>query len=71
MDKYVTVQGDMWDGIAYKVYGDETKMSELIQANVRHKDIYVFPAGIELDVPETVSEDKAVISGTVPVWRTD
>lgn len=30
---YKTIQGDTWDGIAVKVYGDEKYMNELLEAN--------------------------------------
>ena len=30
---YTTIQGDVWDLIAYKLYGDEKYMKNLIEAN--------------------------------------
>lgn len=49
---YTTKQGDMWDSIAYKVYGDEYKMHYLMDANKEYVKIVIFPAGIALAVPE-------------------
>lgn len=69
MSKYRSVQGDMWDSIAYKVYGDEGLMNRLIEANSKYREIQVFPAGIELDIPELVSEEESEISDSVPIWR--
>lgn len=69
MSKYRSVQGDMWDSIAYKVYGDESLMNKLIEANSAYREIQVFPAGIELDIPELTSAEESEILGTVPVWR--
>ena len=69
MSKYRSVQGDMWDNIAYKVYGDETQMHRLIEANIKYRDIQVFPAGIELDVPDLETEEETLIAQSVPVWR--
>lgn len=69
MSKYRSVQGDMWDSIAYKVYGDETKMNILIETNTKYKNIQVFPAGIELNIPELETEEETLIVPDVPVWR--
>lgn len=69
MSSYRTVQGDMWDIIAHKVYGDEKKMNVLIEANPSYRDVYIFPAGAVLNVPDL--EDRTEIQGTgsAPVWR--
>ncbi|MCD5324780.1 MULTISPECIES: tail protein X [Pontibacillus] len=48
---YETLQGDTWDGIAYKFYKDETKMIELLRANPVHINTVIFSAGISLDIP--------------------
>jgi phage tail protein X len=52
MRKYMTIQGDMWDGIAKKIYGDETYMNALLEANPAYLSIVVFSSGLELNVPE-------------------
>lgn len=49
---YTTVQGDMWDSIAYKCYGDESGINVLMAGNENYVDTVVFPAGIVLTVPE-------------------
>lgn len=49
---YVTSAGDMWDKIAYDQMGSEDFMGELIRNNDELVDIVVFPAGIEVDIPE-------------------
>ena len=51
MSSYRTIQGDMWDSIAYKLYGDERYMIDLLKANQEYRHIYVFPANISLRVP--------------------
>lgn len=43
---YYTIQGDMWDGIAKKLYDDESGVNALLEANQQYADIVVFPAGI-------------------------
>ncbi len=64
--KYITVQGDMWDSIAYNLYGDETKMDVLIAENPELAYVYIFSAGVELQVPDADVNSSA--SG-LPLWK--
>lgn len=63
---YTTVQGDMWDLIAEKVYGDTKYTDVLLSANPEHRMIYIFSAGIELEVPEV--EEKST-ADDLPPWK--
>lgn len=45
---YTTIQGDMWDLIAFKVYGMEAYISKLLEANEDLREITVFPSGVEI-----------------------
>lgn len=65
MKTYTTIQGDMWDSIAYKLYGDERYMCLLMQSNLELLDIFVFGAGTVLTVPELESGADA----DLPSWR--
>ncbi len=62
---YTTVQGDKWDSIAYKEMGSTNHTDKLINANLRYKDYYIFPAGIVLDIPEV---SKRNYDG-MPPWK--
>lgn len=42
----------MWDSIAYKLTGSTDVTAQLIEANLAMSDIYIFSAGIVLNVPE-------------------
>lgn len=67
MRKYRTVQGDTWDLIAYREYsglGGEKLTSILIEANPEHIDTVIFPAGIELVLPEV----SVPMSKSLPPW---
>lgn len=64
---YTTVQGDAWDYIAYKIWGDEKYMKQLIEANWRHLDVLVFPSGVVLNVPDLTEE----MQEEKPFWRDD
>ena len=41
---YTTVQGDMWDSIAYQFYGDVKYIGLLLQNNADLLEIYGFSA---------------------------
>lgn len=65
MDIYMTVQGDTWDMIAKKVYGDEKKMDFLMENNFPLLDHFIFPAGVEVRVTELSESDIQEL----PKWR--
>ncbi len=67
MAEYITIQGDTWDAIAYRLYGDESYMKDLIEANRPHIDTMVFPSGTVLQVPEMVKDEEY----DAPFWRED
>lgn len=62
---YTTIQGDMWDSIAYKLYGSEHALNVLLKANPQYEAVVVFPAGITLNVPEY----SAPTPNELPPWR--
>ena len=62
---YTTVQGDMWDSIAYNFYGDVKYIGLLLQNNPDLLGIYVFSAGTKVYIPELPEEDEE----DVPEWR--
>ena len=56
MKQYRTVQGDTWDLIAKKQYGDEKKLDILMMNNFSLLNYVIFPAGILVDIPELPDE---------------
>ena len=67
MSTYTTKSGDMWDAIAYLAYGSTAHTAKLIMANPVYADVYFFPAGVELTVPDLHETD--VDASFVPPWR--
>lgn len=63
-----TVQGDTWDTIAQRVYGNTLRTQNLMEAreNVRLLDFQMFPAGIEVTAPEI---DESILQDDLPEWR--
>lgn len=65
---YTTVAGDRWDTIAYRAYGDETKMGEIIRANKFMPITSELTPGIVLNIP--ILEGTTIKAGAIlPPWR--
>jgi len=62
---YTTKQGETWDLIAYKIWGDEYLCGELIDSNPNYSEYLIFPRGINLIVPDIERE----VQETLPPWR--
>ena len=58
---YKTIQGDTWDGIAVKVYGDEKYMNELLEANQAYREIIIFPANVSLSLPNIQTQTTTIL----------
>lgn len=65
LDTYQTIQGDMWDLIALRLYNTESGMNVLLEANPQYADIVIFPASVKLLVPEY----NEPLPNTLPPWR--
>ena len=64
----VTHQGDTWDILAKKIYGNELFMEELIKANIHFRKTVIFSAGVVLNVPD-VDTTSADFEGNLPPWK--
>lgn len=62
---YRTQQGDFWDTIAWRLWGKEELMHELLRANPEHADVLVFPAGVVLTVPDV---NTSTVPQDLPPW---
>ena len=62
---YKTIQGDTWDGIAVKVYGDEKYMNELLEANQAYREIIIFPVNVSLSLPNIQTQTATIL----PPWK--
>ncbi len=63
---YTTIQGDTWDRIARRFYGDERQMHRLLSANPAHRNVLIFSAGIVLTIPVADTTQTAAR----PPWKT-
>jgi phage tail protein X len=53
--EYKTVQGDIWDIIALRVYGDEHACHEVQDENFYERFTDEFPASVILEVPQAIT----------------
>ena len=60
-----TKSGENFDSICYKQYGSSKYLPDLMSANPQHLETFIFPAGIELTVPE-IEVEKAKTN--LPSW---
>ena len=67
MKEYETIQGDTWDIIAKRVYGNEIKADVLMDANRDLLSVLVFDDGVTIKCPDIGNENPA--SETYPEWR--
>lgn len=64
-NNHTTSSGETWDMIAYNIYGNSKLAGDIIQANLKYSEYVIFPAGIELILPD-ISDVKEVV---LPPWR--
>jgi phage tail protein X len=64
--EYRTIQGDAWDSIAFRLWGDERFAADIIAANPGLADILVFPAGVTLSLPAVNLAARPL--KTLPPW---
>jgi len=65
---YTTKQGDMWDSISKKLYGNEKYTEQLMKANTAYISTVVFSAGVILIAPDVDAASSASVSSRPP-WR--
>lgn len=65
MATYTTKQGDMWDAIAHAQLGDVSYTDKLMNLNQQYRELYTFPAGIVLQLPEASTSPVAAM----PPWK--
>lgn len=66
MTTYTTKQGDMWDSISYNLYGSVSYTDVLINANIGYRNVYIFSAGVTLDIPDV---EERVSADNLPPWK--
>ena len=63
---YTTQSGDTFDLISFKVFGTCQYVDKIIDANRDKIDYFIFPAGVELTIPDITPEIKKT---ALPPWK--
>jgi len=64
-NSYLTTLGDKWDLIAKKTLGSEMRADTLMNANLRFRHIFIFPANVRLTIPDLPTRPE----GGLPPWK--
>lgn len=67
MATITTIQGDTWDILSKRQYGDENFIDVLIKANIKHRKTVIFPSGVTLNAPEISTEE--IEENGLPPWK--
>jgi phage tail protein X len=67
--EYVTKQGDRWDTIAFKAYGDASLVNGIIEANTSIVISPILEAGTRVIVPILESGEIQIDSELLPPWK--
>ena len=62
---YTTISGDKWDLIALRTLGSEMRADALINANIKYRHIFIFPANVRLVIPDLPARPP----GGLPPWK--
>ncbi len=60
--KYITIQGETWSDISYKITGSEYNMGDIMKANKQYLGTIIFKAGCELYIPDNIKNKEKIIS---------
>jgi nucleoid-associated protein YgaU len=64
---YTTIEGDRWDTVAHKAYGDVNRYLEIAEANRDVSLTDVLPAGLTLRIP--VIAEAELDTNLLPPWK--
>ena len=62
---YRTVQGDTFDSVAYRLWGEPRLAHLLMRANPSFMEVVIFSGGVELAVPEYTPQP---VQTELPPW---
>lgn len=64
---YLATEGDRWDIVAFRAYGDPMRMNELMDANKNVALSPTIPAGTVLNIP--VLDEPDLNTSLLPPWK--
>ena len=66
--EHITQEGERWDTIAYRYYGDAALLSPLAEANEHLRLQPVLPGGLPVRVP-ILEDDNNLLPEELPPWK--
>lgn len=66
---YTTIEGDRWDNLANRAYGDPMLYGIITAANPYVPITDIIPGGTELVIPITAAGTSGVDSSLLPPWK--
>lgn len=66
--EHITTEGERWDALAYRYYGDPHRYEPLITANPDVPIVPLLPSGIKLRVPVIEIPD-TLPAEELPPWK--
>ncbi len=67
--EYITKQGDRWDTIAFKAYGDASLVNGIIEANPKIVISPIIAVGTRVVVPILEQGEVQIDSELLPPWK--
>jgi phage tail protein X len=65
----VTREGERWDTLAWRYYGDPFRYEPIIAANPQVPILPILPSGLVLQVPVLERAAAVVDDSTLPPWK--
>ena len=66
---YRTKQGERWDSISFKMYGNVTNIDLLVSYNPSVPLDPILPDGTILFIPIIDNTDSSIIANNLPPWK--
>jgi phage tail protein X len=66
--RHITTEGERWDQLAYRYYGDATKYEPIVAANPDVPLMLVLPGGLELAIP-VIEASSTIAAEELPPWK--
>lgn len=67
--EHVTQDGERWDSLAWKYYGDATAYEVIISANPSLPIVPILPSGIKVLIPVLAEAEPGTTVEGLPPWK--
>lgn len=66
---YTTIEGDRWDNLAYRAYGDAVSYKIITDANPLVPLYDILPGGLDLQIPVIDTPQTSLDKSLLPPWK--